>query len=89
MLDLAVTQTKNNLKSWFNVYLDKYCHKSIQKLNTVTENLHFLFEFRPYFQFCLADILFFAPHLSLETLETIAQRTLNILSFQWQKGKHA
>ena len=50
MLDLAVTQTKNNLKSWFIVYLDKYCHKSIQKLKTVAENkrnLHFLFEFWP------------------------------------------
>ena len=52
MLDLAVTETKNNLESLFSVYLDKYCHNSIQKLKTVTENkrnLHFLFEFQAIF----------------------------------------
>ena len=91
ILDLAVTQTKNNLKSWFNVYLGKYCHKKYSKVkNSNTENkrnLHFLFEFRPYFQFCLTDILFFTPHLLLETLETKAQPTHNIPSFQWPIGK--
>ena len=49
---------------------------SIQKFKTVTENkknLDFLFEFRAIFSFCSADILFFTPHLSLETFETIAQ----------------
>ena len=88
ILDLAVTQTKNNLKSWFNVYFDKYCHKSIQKFKTVTENKrNFLFEFRAIFSFCSADILFFTPHLSLETLETKTQPTHNIPSFQWTTGK--
>ena len=90
ILDLAVTQTNNKLKSWFNVYFDKYCHKSIQKFKTVTENkrnLDFLFEFRAIFSFCSADILFFTPHLSLETLETKAQPTHNIPSFQWPTGK--
>ena len=88
ILDLAVTvtQTKNNLKSWFNVYFDKYCHKSIQKFKTVTENKrNFLFEFRAIFSFCSADILFFTPHLSLETLETKTQPTHNIPSFNDQQ----
>ena len=54
MLDLAVTQTKNNLKSWFNVYLDKCCHKSIQKLET---------EFRPYIFVLFGGYFVFYRHI--------------------------
>ena len=85
MLDLAVRQTENNLKSWFNVYLDKSCHKSIQKLKTVTlkirETCTFYSSFGHIFVLFAGYFVFYATYsLTNTTFYLFNDRKVNSLA---------